>query len=80
MSRPVGIVVSVDDDHLDGMDEVAAGVREAGMRVADVLDTVGMITGMAHPESLDVLGSVPGVARVERQHGYQLAPPDSDVQ
>ncbi|HET9142844.1 hypothetical protein [Actinophytocola sp.] len=78
--QPVGIVVSVADDHLDGIDEVVAGLRAAGMRVDGVLDTVGMVTGSAAPDSLDALQSVPGVADVERQHHHQHAPPESDIQ
>ena len=78
--HPVGIVVSVDDDHLDGIDEVVAGLREAGMRVDAVHDTIGTVTGTADPASLNTLGSVPGVADVEPARGYQQPPPDSEVQ
>ncbi|HEU5472455.1 MAG TPA: hypothetical protein VFV67_17520 [Actinophytocola sp.] len=78
--EPVGVVVSVADDHLDGLDEVVAGLRDAGMRVDGVLEPLGVVTGTVEEAALPNLGSVPGVAEVERQRGPGVPPPDSEVQ
>lgn len=74
------IVVSVDDDHLDVLSEVVDRLRDAGMDVERVADAVGAVTGSIAPDALAGLESVPGVAEVERQRGFQLPPPDSPIQ
>jgi hypothetical protein len=78
--RPVTVVVSVADDRLDELAEVVAELRRAGLRVDEVLDTVGMVTGTVDEDAVSALGSVPGVIEVERQRAYQVAPPESDIQ
>ncbi|MPZ64407.1 MAG: hypothetical protein GEU83_02375 [Pseudonocardiaceae bacterium] len=74
------IVVSVDDDHLDVLSDVVERMRGAGMVVDQVADAVGAVTGSIEPGALAALESVPGVAEVERQRGFQLPPPDSPIQ
>lgn len=37
-------IITVDDDHLDAMDEVVAELREAGLVVDKVLRSLGQIT------------------------------------
>jgi hypothetical protein len=78
--QPVSVVVSVADDHLDDLTEVVADLRKAGLRVADVMEPVGMITGTVAGDSIDALESVPGVAEVERQRTHYVPPPEEDVQ
>ncbi|MBW0114602.1 hypothetical protein [Pseudonocardia abyssalis] len=75
------VSVSVDDAHVERIDEVAERCRAAGMDVHYVLAAVGMITGSI--ESGDVrtaLGALPGVAAVEQQHTFRLPPPSSPIQ
>jgi ribosome-interacting GTPase 1 len=78
--RPVNVVVSVDDDHLDALDKVVTELRHAGLRVDSVLDAVGVVTGTVAGVSVRALESVPGVAEVELQRVNRVAPPDAEVQ
>jgi hypothetical protein len=77
---PVSVVVSVDDDHLDDIDKVVIDLRRAGLRVDDVLEAVGMVTGTVTGSAVAALESVPGVAEVELQRVQRVAPPDAEVQ
>jgi hypothetical protein len=76
----VNIVVSVDDDHLERIDEVVGRLQAAGMQVEQVLHAVGVITGSVDDPHLAQLDAVIGVAAVEPQRTYRLPPPDADVQ
>ena len=74
------VTVQVADDHLDRTEDVARQLRAAGMEVDQVLGNVGIITGSIDSERRADLGEVPGVAGVESERTFQVAPPDSDVQ
>lgn len=74
------ITVTIDDDHLARADEVAAQLRAAGMTVEQVLGTVGIITGSVGSAERASLSSVPGVAAVEVERSFQIAPPDAEIQ
>ena len=74
------VSVTVGDDHRESMDGVVESLRASGMEVEQVLGTLGLVTGSAPADSLDVLRGVEGVASVDEQLGYQLPPPDSPVQ
>jgi hypothetical protein len=74
------ITVQVDDDHVARLDGVADQLRAAGMKVEQVLRTIGIITGSVPSERRAGLDSVPGVASIESEHTFQLPSPDSDVQ
>ena len=79
-ARPVSVVVSVDDDHLDDIDKVVTDLRRAGLRVDNVLDAVGVVTGTVAGASVEALESVPGVAEVELERVNRVAPPDAEIQ
>jgi hypothetical protein len=78
--RPVSVVVSVADDHLDDLPTVVKDLRRAGLQVDDVLDAVGMVTGTVAGRAVEALESVPGVAEVELQRVHRVAPPDAEIQ
>jgi hypothetical protein len=78
--RPVSVVVSVDDDHLDDIDKVVMDLRRVGLHVDNVLEPVGMVTGTVPGAALEALESVPGVAEVELQRVNRVAPPDAEIQ
>ncbi|MFO0820866.1 MAG: hypothetical protein U1A77_23160 [Pirellulales bacterium] len=59
------VIVTVDDEHLEGIDSVAAALRVAGMQVTEILSTVGIISGQAPQECRQKLESVRGVKAVE---------------
>ena len=75
-----GVTVTVADSHAGDVDEVAGRLRDAGMEVTQVLPTVGVITGSIEVSQRAALAALPGVAAVEPQASFQIAPPDADVQ
>lgn len=69
------VTVSVDDTHVELIDEVADRLRAAGMDVQYVLAAVGMITGSVGSMSqCAALGALDGVAAVEPQRVFKLPP------
>jgi hypothetical protein len=75
------VTVLVADDHLDAIDEVAAALQEAGLRLGDVLPAAGAITGAVDDiAAMSALTEVEGVAAVEQAQEIQLPPPDEPVQ
>jgi hypothetical protein len=76
-----GVTVLVADDRLEAIDDVAAALQDAGLRLGDVLPAAGAITG-----SVDDLGLLPaleaveGVDAVEPEQEIQLPPPDEPIQ
>jgi hypothetical protein len=74
------VSVTVADGHRESMDGVVENLRASGMEVEQVLGTLGIVTGSAPEEALDVLRGVEGVDSVDEQLAYRLPPPDSPVQ
>ncbi|SFB57962.1 hypothetical protein SAMN05216266_12192 [Amycolatopsis marina] len=70
------VIVSIADDNLDRIGAVVATLRSAGLRVQDVQDVIGTVTGWVHDDALGSLKDVPGVVDVEFDRGYQLPPGD----
>jgi hypothetical protein len=68
----VEIVVTVREDYAQRLDDVAAGLRAAGMRVDDILGGIGMISGAATAASFPSLKALPGVLDVEVSKPYGL--------
>ena len=75
-----GVTVTVADSHAGDVDEVAGRLRDAGMEVTQVLATAGVITGSVEASRLATIAGLAGVAAVEPQASFQIAPPDADVQ
>jgi hypothetical protein len=74
----IDVTVLVADDHLDAMDDVAAALQEAGLRLQSTLPATGVITGAA--EDPAALEAVPGVAAVEAARDVGVPPPESGLQ
>ncbi len=74
------VVITVRDEHLTTLAQVADGLRAAGMRVDQVLGAAGVITGSVPPDRRAGVRRVPGVAAVEDDGTVRIAPPDADVQ
>lgn len=77
---PERVVVTVHDDQLAEIDELAERLRLAGMRVEQVLGEIGVITGSLPADRLTSAQRLPGVAAIERETSFRLPPPDEDVQ
>ncbi|WP_346618672.1 hypothetical protein [Blastococcus montanus] len=74
------VSVTVDDGHLAALDGVVQSLRARGMRVEQVLDGLGIITGSVPPGTLGALTGVAGVVSVDEQLAHRLPPPDAPVQ
>ncbi len=76
----IAVLISVDDEHLPKMRQVVERCQAAGLRVDQALDQIGTITGSIQPGKMDGLSRIAGVAGVERAGGYDVGPPDSEIQ
>ena len=59
------VIVTIDDRHIPVIQSVAAALEAAGMRVSNVLSTVGIISGSIPLADIDTLKAIPGVVDVE---------------
>ena len=66
----------VADDALDDLPAVLRRARRAGLRQGQVLETVGVITGMAEADALGDLAKVRGIRAAEPDRTIHLPPPD----
>ncbi|MEB3179086.1 MAG: ketohydroxyglutarate aldolase [Nostocaceae cyanobacterium] len=76
----VNLTVAVKDSHLDRMPEVIQKLQSVGMKVEESLSPMGIVIGSCSQAQVEVLRHVEGVAGVEPQGQYQLAPPNADIQ
>ena len=76
----VNLSVAVDDDYMNRMSEVVQKLEAAGMKVEQVMETLGIITGSCDSEKVEAMKQVEGVTHVEQSRSYQIAPPDSEIQ
>ncbi|MFC5289819.1 hypothetical protein ACFPM7_22425 [Actinokineospora guangxiensis] len=74
------VVVVIADSGLARLPEVVAGLRAAGLRVDEVLDSVGVVTGSVPTGLVSALTEIDGVEGIEPVTGFQLPDPGSDVQ
>lgn len=78
--RMTPLYVVVDDDYVDRMKEVVAGLESAGMRVDAVLEEIGAVTGSVEPHQVPSIKDVPGVSSVSRQREFRVPSPEADLQ
>lgn len=76
----VRVSISVDDEHLESIGSVAEELSGRGLRVGQVLEGLGVITGEVEDAGRESLRGVRGVASVDAQVEVQIPPPDSPVQ
>jgi hypothetical protein len=75
------VTVLVADDRLDAIDEVAAALQDAGLRLGDVLPAAGAITGSIDDLALlPALRAVEGVAEAEAAREVRVPRPDEPIQ
>jgi hypothetical protein len=75
-SRDLGVALVVDDDGLRDLEAVVRRARRAGLRGAQVLESIGIITGTAAPDAVEPLSRLRGVRTAEVERTIQLPPPD----
>lgn len=72
------VTVTVDEEHVSSIGDVAAELRGRGMQVEQVLGGIGVVTGRSADPA--ALREVAGVASVDAEVSVQIPPPDHDVQ
>jgi|GEM_PF-2112181 len=75
-ARP--IVITVEDSHLERIDEVAERMRDLGVKIDEILKATGLICGSTGGR-LTELRKVPGVMSVEDQPTFEIPPPDAPL-
>jgi hypothetical protein len=80
MAKNKSIIVTIDDDGLKHIDDVASQLTSRGMNVDRVLRMSGVISGTASSDKLTALKNVDGVLGVEEEIGVQIPSPDAQVQ
>lgn len=74
------VSVSVDDAHVERIDEVVEALRARGLQDEQVLATLGVVTGEVADDRRQQLAAVDGVDSVDDEASYRLPPPDAPVQ
>lgn len=74
------VQVAIANDYLDRIDEVVRRCKQAGLKVEQQLEFIGVITGSIGVERLAALQKVEGVSSVEQTRAYDIPPPESDIQ
>lgn len=74
------IIVTVADDALKNINELAAKLTAKGMKVDRVLPITGIISGSCASGKMGELENVAGVTSVEEEASAELPPPDSTLQ
>lgn len=77
---PDRVTVTVRDDRLADIEELADRLRASGMQVDQVLGNIGVITGSLPQEKRAAVQHMPGIAAVEAETSFQVPPPDADIQ
>ena len=73
------VTVTISDQHLRRIKDVATKLRAKGMQVDSILEKTGQITG-SYSKGASSLKKVAGVLDAEEQPVFQIPPPDSDIQ
>lgn len=74
------VSISIDDNHINQISEIAKNLQSVGMDVEQTLPSIGVISGSVSSDQVNRLEQIEGVQHVEPDRSYQLAPPDSNVQ
>lgn len=72
--------IAVSDDYYDRFPEVVAAAKDAGLEVEREMPVVGVVSGSIDHKKLPELNKLRGIASVEQDRAFQLAPPESEVQ
>jgi hypothetical protein len=74
------VIVTISDESLNDIDNVAKQLGSSGMKVKQILQATGVITGSMPSSKLDDLKKINGVMSVEEEVTSHLPPPDSSLQ
>lgn len=76
----IQVSVSVDNAHLPQIEQISQQLQSSGMNVEQTLSSIGVINGSIESDKLNSLNRIEGIKNVEPQQGYELAPPNSELQ
>ena len=76
----IPVVVTVTDERLNDIQQVADQLAVEGLKVDQVLPVTGVIVGTTDPMQIPALEQVDGVMSVEDEVVAVLPPPDAPVQ
>ncbi len=76
----VNLSVLVNDDYSDRILEVVAALQAGGMKVEQLMEQIGVITGSIDSTKVAEIERIEGVSAVELAQRYQLKPPSSEIQ
>lgn len=78
---PLEVTILIADDHVEAIDDVAAALQSAGLRLGQVLAATGVVTGAVEDAAaMETMAAVEGVAAVEPVQEVFIPPPDAPVQ
>lgn len=78
-SKLISVNVVLGSEAARSHEATLAALREAGLREANVMQAIGVVSGRIAPEHLAELKKVSGVT-VEADETVRIAPPDSPIQ
>lgn len=79
-------VITVDQAHLNRLDDVVEGLQSAGLRVDRVLHSLGQVSGRtesaedAESSPQQRLAAVTGVESAVASQKVRISPPDAEIQ
>lgn len=76
---PNRVIVSIDDQHLPQIHEIAEQLKSSGFVVDQVMDVAGIITGEVDDHGRHQATRIPGVLSVENEGQIDIGPPGSPV-
>jgi fructose-1,6-bisphosphatase/sedoheptulose 1,7-bisphosphatase-like protein len=74
------VIVLIDDSYRDRFAEVVDRAKAAGLRIDQLLQDSGVVTGSISAGKRRDLEQIQGIAAVETQRDIQIPPPKSDIQ
>ncbi len=76
----VNLLISVEDNDRKQILEVVQALQTSGVKIEQVMEQIGVITGSIDSEQVERVSRVEGVAAVEVEQEFQLEPPESEIQ
>jgi hypothetical protein len=76
----VNLLISVNDKYREQILEVVKPLQASGMKIEQIMEQIGVITGSIDSAQVEGISQVEGVAAVEVSQQYQLDPPESEIQ
>lgn len=73
------VTVTLDLSAAQHARDLVPALQENGLKVGDVLELSGVVTGRVRADQRDGLAQVPGVLAVEEEGSFQLPPPDAEI-